>query len=98
MRILIIVVLLLAGFGCHRQLTHEEVDAQLKKAMSTHLYNGVHNDSAKVKFYIKKVIFFEDKEFFDCQFEVQMLERNKDTTGIMTARITKDFSKVYRNY
>ncbi|HTQ66301.1 MAG TPA: hypothetical protein VMI12_16025 [Puia sp.] len=98
MRILIIIALFVAGIGCQRKMTYEETETQLKKAMSAHLYNSVKNDSSKVKFYIKEVTFFEDKDFFDCQFKVQMLERNLDTTGIMTARITKDFSKVYRNY
>jgi hypothetical protein len=45
------------------------------------------------------VIYYNDKEFYDCEFKVLMLPTGgSDTFGTMRARISKDFTTVLRNY
>ena len=85
-------------FACQQKTAKTDVDTQLRKSMSEFLYQSVHNDSSKVKFEIKELIFFGDKEFYECEFKVKMSHSGKDTTDIMKARIAKDFSKVVRMF
>lgn len=89
-------LLLLAMFSCQKKPKPSEVQAHLKKAMTEFLYESVNNDSSKVKFQVKDVVFFEDATFYECEFNVRMIQQQIDTTGAMKARITKDFSKVTR--
>jgi len=91
--------ILFLAFGCQRQpATREEVEKDLKTAMQKYLYEQLHNDSTHVKYHVKDVVFFEDKTFYDCEFKVELSDNrvNFDTTGTMSARISKDFSKVVR--
>jgi hypothetical protein len=44
------------------------------------------------------VNFYEDKDFYDCEFMVRLREPGRDTTGSMGATITKDFKKMNRKY
>jgi len=90
--------LLLLAFACGKKLSHEEVETNLKKAMLKSLYEAVGNDSSKVKYQIQQVYFFEEKDFFDCEFRVNMLQPGHDTVGVMKAAITKDFAKVTRAF
>lgn len=96
MRKTLICLVLLIAFACHQKPTPAEVETRLKKTMSEYLYQSVHNDSSKVKFEIKEVGYFADKEFYECEFKVKMLQAGHDTTAGMKARIAKDFSKVVR--
>lgn len=89
-------LLFLAALSCQKKPKPAEVQMHLKKAMTEFLYESVNNDSSKVKFEVKDVIFFEDVNFYECEFNVRMMQGSKDTTGAMKARITKDFSKVSR--
>ena len=89
-------LLLIISLSCQKKPKPAEVEKHLKKAMTSFLYESVNNDSSRVKFYVKEVFFFEDTEFYECEFNVQMQQNGKDTTGVMKARVTKDFSKVNR--
>lgn len=98
MKLIIPAILLMAAIGCKRHLSTTEVERELKTAMTNYLYKQIHNDSSKARYDIQQVTFFEDKEFYECEFKVHLyiVQKNHDTTGIMTARISKDFSSVRR--
>ncbi|MDE3251249.1 MAG: hypothetical protein KGO92_00490 [Bacteroidota bacterium] len=82
--------------GCQKKPKVSEVRKHLSKAMTHFLYASVNNDSSRVKFLVKDVIYFEEADFFECEFTVDMKQNGKDTTGIMKARINKDFTQVSR--
>ena len=92
------IVILMGGISCKRHLSRTEVENQLKSAMTTFLYKGVKNDSSIIKFVVKSVNYYEDKTFYDCEFVVFNHDRKHDTTGLMGARISKDFSIVKRKF
>src|SRR5215470_8227791 len=87
----VLAFLLLASvfFSCERKLSQDDVENELKKAMTHQLYKGVGNDSSKVKYQVVSVNFFEDKGFYECEFKVHMTSNTTDTTGIMAARVSK---------
>jgi hypothetical protein len=97
MRALIFTLLLFTGLACKRKLSRFDVESQLKSAMHAFLINRPNYDSSKLKYDVQKVSFFDDKTEYDCEFVVHMWDNGKDTTGVMTATITKDFTKVKRN-
>lgn len=76
--------------------TQQGVEDDLKNAMRTHLYNAVNNDSTNVKYNIEKVIYFEERNKYICEFTVSVHAKLFDTTGIMKADISKDFKSVKR--
>lgn len=84
------------AFACGTTPKPAEIETRLKRTMSEFLYQSVNNDSSKVKFKVKQVIYFADKEFYECEFKVQMLQAGHDTIAGMKARVAKDFSKVVR--
>ncbi len=92
------IVILIAVISCKRNLSRTEVENQLKSAMTSYLYKGVNNDSSMVKFFVKSVNFYEDKTFYECEFIVYKQYNKHDTTGMMGARISKDFSSVKRKF
>jgi hypothetical protein len=51
---------------------------------------------------VLEVVYFEDKADYICEFKVNMKEKHdnilKDTTGSMSATISKDFKTVTRRY
>jgi hypothetical protein len=89
-------LLLVLTLSCEKNPKKDEVVSHLKKAMTEFLFESVNKDTSVVKFDVKEVIYFEDKNFYECEFNVQMKQNGKDTLGIMKARVTKDFSKVNR--
>ena len=95
---IIAILILIAGISCKRNLSHTEVENQLKSVMTSFLYKGVNNDSSTVKFVVKSVNFFEDKTFYECEFIVYKQYNKRDTTGMMGAWISKDFSTVKRRF
>ena len=97
-RIFVLVTSLLVLFSCKKKMSREELETQLKKAMYRGLYQDINNDSSKVKFDVLSVNFYEDKDFYDCEFMVRLREPGRDTTGSMGATITKDFKKMNRKY
>lgn len=92
----IICLALMLSFACQQKPTPADLENRLKRTMSAFLYKSINNDSSKVKFEVNQVIYFEDKEFYECEFNVKMLRDGHDTTNGMKARIAKDFSKVVR--
>jgi len=66
------------------------------QAMQTKLYDNINNDSANTKFHVLSVSFYEEKNTYLCQFTVRLQQKNLDTTGIMTAVISKDMKQVVR--
>ena len=64
--------------------------------MQKFLYQQVNNDSTKVKYQVNKVYYFETKEIYLCEFNVRVVSQKLDTTGTMTADISKDFLTVKR--
>ena len=97
-RIFVLVTSLLVLFSCKKKMSREELETQLKKAVYRGLYQDINNDSSKVKFDVLSVNFYEDKDFYDCEFMVRLREPGRDTTGSMGATITKDFKKMNRKY
>lgn len=69
---------------------------RLTQAMTKFLYEEHGGDTSKVHYDIQKVYYFEEKTFFNCQFTVHMKLPNYDTTGFMSAEISKDFETVKR--
>jgi hypothetical protein len=92
----IILVLVLMIVACNANPGTEELKDKLKSAMTDFLYKGVNYDSAKVKFRVQDVVYYEDKNTYDCQFKVWMHENDKDTIGTMFAFVSKDFKTVKR--
>jgi hypothetical protein len=89
-----LIFLLMLTAGCRqRQLSQAEMENKLKETMKDYLDKKPHKG---VVFTIKDVIFYPEKTFYRCEFHVDMRYGNKDTSGIMTANILKDFSKVER--
>ena len=83
-------------FSCKAKDTPDDVRSDLANAMQTYLYNQINNDSSNVKYRVQKVIYFEDKDKYICEFTVNVKAKLYDSTGIMKADITKDFKKVNR--
>ena len=94
--IFLLTAIILLFAGCVRQQAVEDKSESLKAAMQNYLYEKINYDSSKAKFDVLDVTYFEDKEFYECEFKVHLKNPQTDTTGIMTARIGKDFKKVIR--
>ena len=94
----IIAILLIAAcaFACRYQTPENEIKEHLKRKMTDLLYQGKNNDSSITKYNILDVTYFSNPDNYFCKFKVHMHENNLDTTGIMTARISRDFSKINR--
>lgn len=86
-------------FACNRNPSPEELQAKLKATMTDFLYKGTNYDSSKVKYRVQDVIYYIDKNYYDCEFKVKMsVTGGKDTVGGMSAKISKDFKTVLRSY
>ncbi len=87
-------------FSCIKKQSRSELESNLKTAMELYLNHQATIDTARVKFKVLEVSFFEAKMGYICEFKVNMLEKTnsmiKDTTGIMTANVSKDFKEVSR--
>jgi hypothetical protein len=81
-------------------MSKEDVQESLKAAMDLYLNHQPRIDTSRVKFHVLEVIYFEDKTIYLCNFKVDMKEKRInqlfDTTGNMSARISKDFKDVHR--
>jgi hypothetical protein len=87
----------LALAGCKRQLAKEDTEKALESAFYHYLTTQRNYDSTRVKFEVRKVYYFESKTVYDCEFKVNMkMTGGVDTTGVMLAQISKDFSQVKR--
>ena len=81
-------------------MSTSDVQESLKAAMDLYLNHQPRIDTSRVKFHVMEVIYFEDKTNYLCNFKVNMKEKRInqlfDTTGNMSARISKDFKNVSR--
>jgi len=96
MKPIVLFVAILSFFACKRCMSKDDLETQLKKVMTNHLYKSINNDTSRARYDVKSVTFYEEQNFYDCEFKVRVTAKNYDTTGMMTAKITKDFSKVMR--
>lgn len=99
MRTTIAILLLIAVAGCKNPSakdSREKKESRLKAAMLQKLYKDINFDSSKAKYEILNVSFFEGREYYNCEFKVHLKQPKLDTTGIMTADISKDMSVVKR--
>lgn len=93
---MLLLSLLVLLASCQKKPKPSDIQQHLRKAMTGFLYHSVNNDSSKVRFEVKEVIYFEEADSYDCEFNVRMLQAGKDTTGVMKASVSKDFAKVSR--
>ena len=91
------ILLLALGTGCKQKiLSGKALEDKLKQTMTDYLHKTLRPGT---EFTIKDVIFYPEKRknYYICTFHVDMhTPANKDTSGIMTALIPRDFSKVDR--
>jgi len=83
--------------GCKQKiLSGAKLENKLIETMQDYLDKEPH--PGNVVFKVKNVSFYPEKEkkYYICQFNVDMHTDKVDTTGIMTAIIPNDFSKVER--
>lgn len=95
---LFFLLLIVCALACKAKNSTPNVEDDLKNAMQTYLYNAVNNDSSNVKYRVEKVIYYNDKDKYICEFTVNLKAKLFDTTGIMKANISKDFKTVNRTY
>jgi hypothetical protein len=98
MRLMIVLLLALSLCSCKRKPVDEKAkkEIRLKAAMQAELYRAINNDSSAIRYRVLDVTFFEEKDRFICEFKVSLLQNAHDTTGIMTADISKDMTVVKR--
>ena len=88
-----IICLSVFALSCKQNIA-TTIEGELKKSMNDFLYSNVNYDSSKVKYRVESVNYFEEKDFYDCEFKVRVISAAKDTNGIMTATVSKDFKTV----
>jgi hypothetical protein len=88
--------------SCVKKTSRKDTEDGLKNAMGLYLNHSPKIDTSRVKFNVLEVTYFEDKEYYVCHFKVNMKQERKDrlldTTGSMSAHISKDFKDVSRTY
>jgi hypothetical protein len=88
-------LLLLSGTACERKLTAAELKENLEKAMSAYLQKQQPRGAAPLQFEMVDVTWFEDSDNYLCDFKVKLHRPgSSDTTGIISSKVSKDFSKV----
>ncbi|MEO7959951.1 MAG: hypothetical protein ABIR19_00295 [Ginsengibacter sp.] len=96
MRNFLFIFLLIVGAGCQpKELSGADLQNKLMETMAQYLDTTL---QPGVTVTVKNVIFFPEKakKMFICQFNVEMRYANKDTTGIVSATISNDFTEVKR--
>ena len=89
-----LVFLLVLAAGCIEKRSSEaELESKLMKTMNDYLDK---NSDGKVRFTVKEVTFYPEKNHYTCEFRVNMRSDTKDTTGSMAAIISKDFNTIKR--
>jgi hypothetical protein len=98
MKAIVIFLMIFSLAACKRHLSKEYVEEHLKASMKSFLYNKKDLDTTKTKFTVLSVSYFEDSTFYECEFKVNLKQPDSDTTGMMAARISKDFVVLNRKY
>jgi hypothetical protein len=87
-------------FSCVKKTSKKDTEESLKSAMGQYLNHGPRVDTSRIKFSVLEVAFFEEKMFYVCNFRVNMKQKRDDrlidTTGSMSANISKDFKDITR--
>ena len=95
MKLAPLLLLFSVALSCKRSLSPAEVKDNLEKAMTAKLLEEQGGDTTRMKFRMLDVNYFEDKDFYECEFQVRLLRQDgTDTTGLIKGRVSKDFSKV----
>jgi hypothetical protein len=90
---LLLLACTLSTTACKRKLSLEETKVNLEKAMTNHLQDE--QPGIPLKFQMVDVDYFEDVNFYECEFKVKLHRADgSDTTGLIKGRISKDFSRV----
>ncbi len=82
--------------GCKpKEISGTELENKLMETMKDYLHKTLEPGA---EFTIKDVIYYPEvrKSAYLCQFHVKLHFGNRDTTGVMAATISNDFSKVER--
>jgi hypothetical protein len=89
---------ILLAIGCERKLSAAEIKDNLEKAMSSYLLKQQHPGAPPLKFQMVDVTYYDGPdEYYLCDFKVRLFRPDgSDTTGIISSRVSKDFSKVSR--
>lgn len=95
-KFLALVILVTTLFACSGEPSPEETGKELKKSMQNFLEKPHEGKSPNTVYEVKDVTFYPGKEYFECEFVVHVKTDTQDTTGIMKAKVSKDFSKVIR--
>jgi hypothetical protein len=86
--------------SCAKKTSRQIVEKNLESAMEQSLNHTPGIDTSLLKFKVLSVFYFEDKNYYDCEFKVSMSQKKSgvlsDTTGVMKASISKDFQNVKR--
>lgn len=95
----VILIVGMTAFSCERKVSPSVLQARLKSSMLDYLEHQSTYDSTKVRFEVQEVTFSEEAKLYNCEFKVRLiLPAGKDTVGIMTGTISKDFSTVHRTF
>ncbi len=89
------ILLLALNEGCKpKELSGAKLEDKLIETMNDYLHKTL---EPGVSFTIKNVIYYPDKKkkLYLCQFQVNVHYKT-DTTGMMAATISNDFSKIER--
>ena len=90
------ILLLGLSAGCKpKVLSGPELESKLIETMKDYLHKTLQPGTG---FTIKDVIYYPEKmkKLYICQFHVNMHFGKNDTTGVVAATISNDFSKVER--
>lgn len=86
--------------SCIKKDGPKQIEENLKASMELSLNHNPRIDTSRVKFKVLEVSYFEAPKGFICEFKVNMKEKTngvlKDTTGMMSANISKDYKNVTR--
>lgn len=104
MKQVLVLLLSFMFFACSLRKSPESLDTQLKTSMSDYLNNDPKVQN-KLSYTINSVTYFEDPQYYICEFQVRMTnekaaqaERRIDTIGVMKVKIDKNFKVMSRYY
>ena len=98
MKTIVIFLMIFSLAACKRHVPRDYIEGRLKTTMKSFLTNNKNLDTNKTRFTVLSVIYFEDSTFYDCEFKVNLKQPSLDTTGTMSARISKDFVVLKRRF
>jgi len=100
MRRITAILLLCCALACKHKTgeTRKELEQKLASTFTAFLYQGINNDSSRIKYNVTETIYFENPNDYVCEFKVHMRTPTADTIGMMSARISKDMQKVFRRF